>query len=75
MSSVSIEEAQARLPELIANLGEGESVIITRDRQPVAHLVPPPAQRPQPQFGSCRGKLTVISEDEEHLRDFADYMP
>jgi len=25
--------------------------------------------------GSAKGKLTVLSEDEEHLQDFEEYMP
>jgi hypothetical protein len=28
----------------------------------------------QPVFGSCKGMLTVVSEDDEHLRDFEEYM-
>ena len=39
MSTVTLEEAQARLPELIARLAPGEELIITRDAQPVARLV------------------------------------
>jgi prevent-host-death family protein len=75
MSTVTIEEAQAKLPELIDKLVLGEEVIITRNQQPVAQLIPPPAAQPQPVFGSCKGMLTIVSEDEEHLEDFKEYMP
>ena len=75
MSTVTIEEAQAKLPELIDKLALGEEVIITRNQQPVAQLIPPPVPQPQPVFGSCKGMLTIVSEDEEHLEDFKEYMP
>lgn len=25
--------------------------------------------------GSAKGKLTILAEDDEHLKDFKDYMP
>jgi prevent-host-death family protein len=75
MSTVTIEEAQAKLPELIDKLALGEEVIITRNQQPVAQLIPPPTAQPHPVFGSCKGMLTIVSEDEEHLEDFKEYMP
>jgi hypothetical protein len=25
-------------------------------------------------FGSCKGMLTIVSEDDEHLKDFEEYM-
>jgi hypothetical protein len=28
----------------------------------------------RPVFGSCRGMLTIVSEDDEHLKDFEEYM-
>jgi len=28
----------------------------------------------QPVFGSCKGMLTIVSEDDEHLKDFEGYM-
>jgi prevent-host-death family protein len=81
MISISIPEAQAHLSEIVENLQPGEEVVLTRNQQPVARLVPfaaplavaPPC--PQPVFGSCRGKLIIVAEDEEHLGDFSDYMP
>jgi prevent-host-death family protein len=75
MTSVSIPEAQANLPEIVERLQPGEEVIITHNQQPVAKLIPFPAARPQPVFGSCRGKLVIVAEDEEHLEDFNEYMP
>ena len=64
MSTVTIEEAQAKLPELIQSLALGEKVVITRGAQPVAHLIPPPPSEPRPVFGSCKGMLTIVAEDE-----------
>jgi prevent-host-death family protein len=75
MSTVTIEDAQARLPELIDKLSKGEDVIITRNNRAVAQLVPVQAAKPQPRFGSCKGMLTIVSDDDEHLKDFAEYMP
>jgi antitoxin (DNA-binding transcriptional repressor) of toxin-antitoxin stability system len=74
--SISLEEAQARLPEIIDTLGPGEEVVITRDDQPVAKLVgQPKAARQRPQPGSAKGMLIINVEDEEHLEDFKEYMP
>lgn len=75
-STVTIEEAQAHLVELISKLVPGEEVIITQNEQPVAKLVlqPAPVRRPR-QPGSAKGKLIILAEDEEHLEDFKEYMP
>jgi antitoxin (DNA-binding transcriptional repressor) of toxin-antitoxin stability system len=74
MTTVSIPEAQAALPEIVENLKPGEEIIITSNEQPVAKLIPFSVARPQPVFGSCRGKLTIAAEDDEHLEDFQEYM-
>ncbi len=76
MSTVSLEEAQAKLADIINTLIPGEEIVITRNSQPVAKLIgekPPVRQLRKP--GSARGKLIIHSEDEEHLHDFKDYMP
>jgi antitoxin (DNA-binding transcriptional repressor) of toxin-antitoxin stability system len=72
---ISIEEAQAKLPEIIDKLHPEEEVVITKDDQPVAEPRSIPAAKPQPRFGSCKGMLTVVAEDKEHLEDFKEYMP
>ena len=73
--SISLEEAQATLPDLIRKLGPGEEVVITKDDQPVAELRSLTPGKPQPRFGNCQGMLTIVAEDEEHLEDFKEYMP
>ncbi len=75
-ATVSIEEAQAHLAELIEKLGPGEEVVITHNKQPVARLISQreAARRPR-QPGSAKGKLIIHSEDDEHLDDFREYMP
>ena len=75
LSTISIEDAQARLPEIIGQLNPGEEVVITKDNQPVAELRATAPRKPQPQFGNCKGMLTIVVEDEEHLEDFKEYMP
>ena len=74
-TTLTLEEAKARLDELVEQLAPGEEIVITRNDRPVARLVPPPDIKPRPQFGSCKGMLTVISDDDEHLEHFKEYMP
>ena len=75
MLFVTIQEAQARLADLIHKLTPGEAVVITEDNLPVAKLVASPAQKPRPEPGRCKGMLTILVEDEEHLNDFKECMP
>jgi antitoxin (DNA-binding transcriptional repressor) of toxin-antitoxin stability system len=44
MTTISIEEAQAKLPDLIHRLHSGDEVVITENDQPVALLVPSPSE-------------------------------
>ena len=75
MSTVTLEEAQARLPQIIERLQPGEEIVITRDQKPVARLLAEerPKRKPR-QPGNCKGMLTIVADDEEHLNDFAEYM-
>jgi antitoxin (DNA-binding transcriptional repressor) of toxin-antitoxin stability system len=70
-----MSEAQARLPELIARLRPGDEVQITRDDEPVARLFAEPRRRSPRRPGSAVGKLVILSDDDEHLEDYRDYLP
>jgi antitoxin (DNA-binding transcriptional repressor) of toxin-antitoxin stability system len=50
-------------------------VVITENNQPVAKLVASRAEKPRPLPGRCKGMLTIVAEDDEHLEDFKEYMP
>lgn len=74
--TVTIEEAQKSLPELIERLQPGEEIVITRGVQPVAQVRSIPSLPAQPrQPGSATGILTIVADDDEHLRDFEEYLP
>jgi len=72
--TISVEQAQSTLKELIEKTACGEKVVITRDEKPVAELVAVPANGVRPVFGSCKGMLTIVADDEEHLNDFKEYI-
>lgn len=78
LATITVEEAQLNLKDVIDQVAAGQEIIITRNQQPVARLVseslqPKPKLRPPPGLG--KGMMTIISDDEEHLKDFAEYMP
>jgi prevent-host-death family protein len=77
-ATITLDEAQAKLKELIHELAPGEEVIITENQQPIAKLVselaaPNSGLRLPPGLG--KGFVTIISDDDDHLKDFAEYMP
>ncbi|WP_088260411.1 type II toxin-antitoxin system Phd/YefM family antitoxin [Fimbriiglobus ruber] len=75
MQTITLEEAQNHLADIIEKLAPGEEVVITRGVRPVAKLVLTPCEAPQPVPGRGKGMLTIISEDNDHLKDFDEYMP
>lgn len=72
MNAISLEQAQAELAELIDRLRPGEEVEIIKGNRTVAKLI---SKRKPRQFGLGKGKLMILKEDEEHLKDFEGYMP
>jgi prevent-host-death family protein len=76
MTTITIQEAQSRLSELIHRLAPGEEVIITENNQPVARLTltAPPERMPR-QPGTLRGTVLYMAPDfDAPLEDFKEYM-
>jgi antitoxin (DNA-binding transcriptional repressor) of toxin-antitoxin stability system len=76
MTAISIDQASAQLPTLLSKLAPGEEILLTDGGKPVAKVTPVQDNEPQPKrrLGSAKGILTIVSEDEAHLDDFAEYM-
>jgi len=77
MTNVSIQEAQAKLPELVHSLIPGEEVVIVENDQPVARIVPVAGlpQRPPRRPGTLRGTVLYMAPDfDAPLEDFKEYM-
>jgi prevent-host-death family protein len=77
MTTISIQEAQAKLTDLIHHLTPGDEVVITENSQPVARLIltaaAPPARKPR-QPGTLRGTVVHMAADfDAPLDDFKEY--
>ncbi len=75
MTAPSVE-AQGQLLEIIRGLRPGEEVVVTEGGTPVAQVkkAEAPAKRPPRTPGLAKGMLVIVSDDDEHLKDFAEYM-
>lgn len=75
MSTVTIQEAQARLTDLIHRLNPGDEVVITENNQPVATLARTvPKQQWPCKAGSAKGKIRIAPDFDEPLEEFKEYM-
>jgi antitoxin (DNA-binding transcriptional repressor) of toxin-antitoxin stability system len=76
MPTVSLQEAQSRLPDLIHSLTPGDEVVITENGQPLARLtLAAPAERKPRQLGTLKGTVVSMAPDfDAPLDDFKDYM-
>lgn len=75
MSSVTLEEAQARLPELLGRLQPGEELTITEHGHPVAHVKK--AERTSwPCTAGCyqKAEFRMAPDFDAPLDDFREYM-
>jgi prevent-host-death family protein len=75
MSTVTLEQAQAQLGELISRLSPGEEVVIAQRGQPLARLVRSERTTWPCQAGSAKEKILWIAPDfDAPLEDFQEYM-
>jgi antitoxin (DNA-binding transcriptional repressor) of toxin-antitoxin stability system len=77
MTTITLEQAQAQLPEIIDHLNPGEELIILRNQQPVAKLVGESGTKRRPrQFNSAKDKILFMADDfDAPMDDFKEYMP
>jgi len=81
MHTVTVQEAQARLPALIKEAGRGEEILITENDRPVAKLGAPPENiRPSntlgwPVIGIMKGGIEYREGWEDTPEGFEPYMP
>jgi prevent-host-death family protein len=73
MHQVTIEEAKAKLPDLIDAAVNGEEIVIAKDEERLVKLVPLPHAKSRPQFGSAKGLITLADDFEGPLEDFEEY--
>lgn len=75
MINITIEQAQAELPELIEKLGPGEEAIITRASVPFAQIT-----RTPPVGNGCKAgcykkaEFWMAPDFDAPLEDFREYM-
>jgi antitoxin (DNA-binding transcriptional repressor) of toxin-antitoxin stability system len=66
MPTLTIDEVQSRLSEIIDGLHPGEELDITRNHQIVARLLPPRPTTGVPEIGRGKDRLVSYVNDDEH---------
>lgn len=75
MPTVTLQDAQSRLPDLIHNLTPGDVLVIVENNQPVAELArTDPKTRWPCKAGSVKGKIRMAPDFDEPLEEFKEYM-
>ena len=67
MTTVAIEVAQRSLSKLVEDVRMGAHIVITRNDEPVAELVPVPDLKAKPVFGSARGLIQMAEDFDDPL--------
>ena len=71
-ASITVEEAQAQLKEIIDHLASGEEVIITDRQQPIARLVA--TRSSERKLGTLKGTVRYMAPDfDAPLEEFEEY--
>lgn len=74
MPTVTLDEAKARLEQLIEGLRAGDVLVITRDQKPIARLSGIPAPRER-RLGTMKGAVLSMAPDfDAPLDDFRESM-
>jgi antitoxin (DNA-binding transcriptional repressor) of toxin-antitoxin stability system len=74
--TITVQDAQSHLAEILERLTPGEEVIITRDDQPIATIRATAAPQRQPrQLGTLRGTVLGMAPDFDAIPEgFEEYV-
>ena len=69
IKTVTLDDAAARLPELVTRASEGEQIVIAQNEHPLAKLVPFVEVEGDRIFGQARGRVHASEDFAEPLPD------
>lgn len=68
--AVDLKQGGAHLADLVEQAKHGEEVVLTEGGEPAAKIIPTARAKPQRQFGSARGLITMSENFDEPLDEF-----
>ena len=75
MQTLTLQDAQRRLPELIAAAVSGEEVTIESNDGTIVALMLLKPMSPKPIFGSAKGLIKILDGFDDPIEGFEDYEP
>ena len=73
MATITLEEAQAHLAEIIDRLTPGAEVVLTRGDKPVATIKATLSPREAPRLGTLKGTVLSMEHFDDPLEEFEEY--
>ena len=73
-TQIELEQAAGCLPSLVADLGDGDEIILTRDDVPVARIVGYSDPARTRRLDTAKGLITIAEDFDEPLEEFEEYM-
>ncbi|HUE74199.1 MAG TPA: DUF2281 domain-containing protein [Pirellulaceae bacterium] len=74
MKTHELSGSNVELLDLVNQARQGEDVVLTKDRHPVARIVAVTTNgRPTPRAGSLRGMIEMADDFDAPLEDFREY--
>ncbi len=74
MEQYSVQEAQAHLEELVAEVQGGKTVLIVDQYAQAVQLVLVSVSSTRRKAGSAKGKISIAADFDSPLADFSDYL-
>lgn len=75
MNIVEIDQAILQINQLLESASQGESIIITKNHQPLVKLSPAKTiKKRSPLFGSDKDIIAISEDFNEPLEDFNNYI-
>lgn len=74
MTLVSLEQAQANLPDLLHNLVPGDELVVMENDKPIAKIVTPEPRPESRRLGTMAGTVLHMAPDfDAPLDEFQDF--
>lgn len=74
MTHVDIKQAGEKFMDLMELVAKGNEIIIDKDKEPFAKLIPLKRTMGKREFGSAKGMIIMADDFDDPLEDFQEYM-